>query len=125
MDVLLVEPDTALRDPLAEALRAARLRTVAVGSGEDALAVAHEQRPPRVLVTAIALGPGMDGFELVRLLRGRWPGMAVVLTGEGQSPLRGRVLGRSDRFLPRPVAPVALLGALRDLTGAGSRPLQG
>lgn len=123
MDVLLVEPDAALRAPLAEALRAARLRTATVGSGEDALAVAHEQRPPRVLVTAIGLGPGMDGFELVRRLRGRWPGLPVVLTGEGPAALRGRVLGRLDRFLVRPVAPEALLGAVRALAGGGARPL--
>ncbi|MBX6373041.1 MAG: response regulator [Acetobacteraceae bacterium] len=123
MDVLLVEPVAASRDILAQALHAARLRTVAVASGEDALAVAHEQTPPRVLITAVSLGAGMDGFELVRRLRSRWPGIAVVLTGEGQGQLRGRVLGRTDRFLARPVSPGALLAALRDLAGDSLRPL--
>ncbi|MBW8268193.1 response regulator [Caldovatus aquaticus] len=123
MDVLLVEPDAPLRDALAQALREARLRAVAVDSGEEALAVAREQAPPRVLVTAIALGAGMDGSELVRRLRGRWPGMAAVLTGERGGQLRGRVLGRTDRFLARPVTADALLAVLRGLTGAGLRPL--
>jgi DNA-binding response OmpR family regulator len=122
MDVLLVESDAAPRDALATALRAARLRTVAVASGEDALAAAHEQAAPKVLVTGIALGAGMDGFELVRRVRGRWPAVAVVLTGEGAGALRGRVLGPRDRFLARPVAPDALLAAVRELSGAGPAP---
>ncbi len=120
MDVLLVERDTALRDALAEALRKARLKALAVASGEDALAAAYEQAPPKVLVTGIALGPGMDGFELVRLVRGRWPSVAVVLTGEERGAMRGRVLGPGDRFLAKPVTPEAVLAAVRGLTGAGS-----
>jgi len=124
MDVLLVEGDAALREAFAAALRGARLRTVAVASGEDALAAAHEQVAPKVLVTGIALGAGMDGFELVRRVRGRWPAVEVVLTGESAGALRGRVLGPRDRFLAGPVAPEALLAAVRELSGAGpARPL--
>jgi CheY-like chemotaxis protein len=124
MDVLLVERDAVLRDSLVAALRGARLRTVAVASGEDALAAAHEQAAPKVLVTGIGLGAGMDGFELVRRVRGRWPAVAVVLTGEGASALRGRVLGPRDRFLAGPVAPEALLATVRELIGVGAaRPL--
>lgn len=124
MDVLLVERDATLREALADALRRTRLKTLAVASGEDALAAAHEQTPPKVLVTGIGLGPGMDGFELVRLMRGRWPSVAIVLTGEERGAMRGRVLGPRDRFLAKPVAPEALLGAVRDLTGAGARPIR-
>jgi DNA-binding response OmpR family regulator len=62
--------------------------------------------------TAAARG-GPDELALAADARRRWPGVGVVyVTGRRPSRLDGQVLGARDRFLPKPVAPRALVRAV-------------
>jgi hypothetical protein len=57
-----------------------------------------------------------DGFAVAAAARRRWSGVGVVyVTGRRPSRLDGRVLGPRDRFLPKPVAPSALVRAVSGL----------
>ena len=77
MDVLLVEDGPMIREMLAEAITEAGLHVAAAPSAEVALEVAggawDASQPPRVLVTDVGLGAGMDGLALVAEIRRRWP----------------------------------------------------
>src|SRR4051794_35705651 len=125
--VLLVEDEPRTRDAIAAALNGAGLGVAgAAASAEAALrsaAADPAEPPPAALVTDTDLTPGgMDGLALAAEARRRWPGLGVVYVTGRPSKLDGHVLRGRDRFLPKPVMPVALVRAVRGLVGAPSRP---
>ncbi len=76
----------------------------------------------------------MDGLALGAEVRRRWPGVGVVYATGHRDDFDGHLLGPRERYLVKPFAPAALLGAVRRLmpvrvlsfalqwtTGAGTR----
>ena len=92
--VLLVEDDRALREALADTLLLAGHDYRAVGSAEEALE-AVEQESFSLVVSDVNM-PGMDGHQLLGLLRARQPQLPVLLM---TAPLA--VLVRGDNRLKR------------------------
>ena len=120
--VLLVEdhPDTRLM--YAEFLRD-KFEVVQAGGGEEALAL-MTTRVPDLVITDLTL-PGVDGFELVILMRrnARTATIPVIcLTGHSgpSHEQRAREAG-CDRLLQKPCLPDALAAAAADLLGKRSR----
>ncbi|MGN7937371.1 sigma-54-dependent transcriptional regulator [Pseudomonas sp. 22447] len=107
--VLLVEDDRALREALADTLVLAGHGYVAVGSAEDALlAVARETFN---LVVSDVNMPGMDGHQLLGLLRARHPQLPVLLMtahGAVERAVDAMRQGAAD-YLVKPFEPKALL----------------
>ncbi|MBC3374773.1 sigma-54-dependent response regulator transcription factor FleR [Pseudomonas sp. SWRI92] len=107
--VLLVEDDRALREALADTLLLAGHDYAAVGSAEDALlAVARE---PFSLVVSDVNMPGMDGHQLLGLLRARQPQLPVLLMtahGAVERAVDAMRQGAAD-YLVKPFEPKALL----------------
>jgi DNA-binding response OmpR family regulator len=118
--VLLVDDERGAREAMGEALDGAGFG-VAIAPRTDAALEAVGTRwasPPAVLVAAVdAAARGMpDGLALAAEARRRWPGVGVVyLIARRPSRLDGQVLGPRDRFLPKPVAPSALVRAVNGL----------
>lgn len=78
--VLLVEDEPALRRAAARSFEWSGWQVISAESAEDALSlISAETGPPDLLVTDLAL-PGIGGFELIRLLRTKIPGLPVILT---------------------------------------------
>ncbi len=75
--VLVVEDDLSLREALYDTLTLAGFRVEAVADGEQALAVL-EREPVGTIVSDVQMGP-IDGFELLRRVKARWPEIPVVL----------------------------------------------
>jgi CheY-like chemotaxis protein len=113
LDVLLVEDDDLVRDCLSEALHEAGLDIEGSASGEAALARLRRDAAPKVLVTDINLGHGMDGLAFVRAAREVHPGLPVVYISGRYGELRG--LSGSERFLPKPFTAPSLLRAIADV----------
>ncbi|WLH11301.1 sigma-54 dependent transcriptional regulator [Pseudomonas hefeiensis] len=107
--VLLVEDDWALREALADTLVLAGHDYTAVGSAEDALlAVAQETFG---LVVSDVNMPGMDGHQLLGLLRARQPQLPVLLMtahGAVERAVDAMRQGAAD-YLVKPFEPKALL----------------
>jgi DNA-binding response OmpR family regulator len=77
--LLIIEDYTPLRESLARGLRDAGYAVDATGSGSDGLWYA--QNHPYDLVILDIMLPGIDGFELLRRLRGAgWTTHVLVLT---------------------------------------------
>lgn len=74
---LVVDDDDDVRRFLTRALKRFGYWSVAVSSGEAALAVL-ESRDVQVVITDLQM-PGMDGVTLLRRVRERWPDVAVVV----------------------------------------------
>jgi CheY-like chemotaxis protein len=113
LDVLLVEDDDLVRDCLAEALHDAGLDIEGSASGEAALDMLRRDAAPKVLVTDINLGHGMDGLAFARAAREVHPGLPVVYISGRYGELRG--LSGRERFLPKPFTAPSLLRAIADV----------
>jgi DNA-binding NtrC family response regulator len=101
--ILLVDDDTALVTSLSEALRDLGVEVETAGSAEVALTLLARGTPDLVL-TDIRM-PGLDGIELLELVRERAPSTDVVLmTAYDDMPtvVRGMRAGALD-FLVKPI----------------------
>ncbi|WP_413794574.1 MULTISPECIES: sigma-54-dependent response regulator transcription factor FleR [unclassified Pseudomonas] len=126
--VLLVEDDRALREALADTLVLAGHDYAAVGSAEEALlAVGREAFS---LVVSDVNMPGMDGHQLLGLLRARQPQLPVLLMtahGAVERAVDAMRQGAAD-YLVKPFEPKALLDlvarhALGNLAVEGEGPV--
>ncbi|MCR4537630.1 sigma-54 dependent transcriptional regulator [Pseudomonas sp. 18.1.10] len=107
--VLLVEDDRALREALADTLLLAGHDYRAVGSAEEALD-AVEQEPFSLVVSDVNM-PGMDGHQLLGLLRTRQPQLPVLLMtahGAVERAVDAMRQGAAD-YLVKPFEPKALI----------------
>ena len=111
--VLLVEDDRALREALADTLLLAGHDFRAVSCAEEALqAVAAE---PFSLVISDVNMPGMDGHQLLALLRARQPQLPVLLMtahGAVERAVDAMRQGAAD-YLVKPFEPKALLDLVK------------
>ncbi|RMQ44847.1 Sigma-54 dependent DNA-binding response regulator FleR [Pseudomonas cichorii] len=107
--VLLVEDDRALREALGETLELAGYGYRAVGSAEDAL-LAVDQESFSLVISDVNM-PGMDGHQLLALLRNRHPQLPVLLMtahGAVERAVDAMRQGAAD-YLVKPFEPRALL----------------
>lgn len=130
MDVLLVEDEPLVREMLAEGLADAGLRVAEASSAEAALdavgAAAEAGRPPRILVTDVDLGSGIDGLALAAEARRRWPDLGVVVMTGRPSNLDGRRPDLCEVRLLKPFGPSRLTAAVQELLGrSGNRGFAG
>ena len=102
---------------LGDGLRAAGHDTLVADRGEAAvLLLDGAERSPELLITDIVM-PGMDGFELADIARGRWPGLPVLfITGYGEEILARRDLDASKvDILQKPFRMAELLPRVEEL----------
>lgn len=117
--LVVVENEDDARECLTLALREYGAEVTAVGSAAAALA-AIEQVVPDLLVCDVGM-PGEDGYSLIRTVRarGREHGgqiPAAALTAYARSADRARALAAGfDAHLPKPVEPVELVSAIKNL----------
>ena len=74
---LIVDDEPRLRQVLMHLMRNDGFTCLEAGNGEEALALLEHQ--PMTLVMSDLRMPKMDGLELLRQIRGRWPDTAVVM----------------------------------------------
>jgi response regulator RpfG family c-di-GMP phosphodiesterase len=74
---LVVDDEPRLRQVLAHLMKGDGFTCLEAGNGEEALALL--QRHPVTLVMSDLRMPKMDGLELLRQTRARWPDVAVVM----------------------------------------------
>ena len=107
--VLLVEDDRALREALGDTLELGGFEFEAVACAEDAL-LAVEREPFGMVVSDVNM-PGIDGHQLLALLRRRQPQLPVLLMtahGAVERAVDAMRQGAAD-YLVKPFEPRALL----------------
>ena len=87
-----------------------------VSAAETALALLNgASGPPDLLLADLTL-PGEDGLALIRAARRLQPGLpAMLVSGYSDAGLRRACEAAGVRFVAKPVAAAALLGAAADL----------
>ena len=108
--VLLIEPDTDLRNMLCAVLTGAGYAVVAYGDGEEALADLKDTCAFDLLVTEVRLS-NLDGWQLARDARRLCPGLPVVFIPAHDKSRSMR--GRRSFVLPKPFGVRAFLIAIQ------------
>ena len=99
--VLIVDDDAELRGMLGEYLGNEQIDVDTAGDGATALRLLERQRPDLVLLDVTM--PGMNGFDVLRRLREKWPVPVLMLTA--RDDVVDRVLGLelgADDYLTKP-----------------------
>ncbi|MEQ8397600.1 response regulator [Thalassobaculum sp.] len=101
--VLVVDDESELLDVVAEMLRSLGYRTLTASSGQGALDIL-EMTPVSLVLSDVVMPGGMNGVELGREIRDRWPALPVQLTS-GYSAEVAKSFGDDpllDSVLPKP-----------------------
>jgi len=110
--ILVVEDDTSLRETLAYNLTRQEYAVQAVGDGLTALEVARKIHPDLVLLDLML--PGMDGFEVCRILRQEMNIPILILTARDDEI--DRVIGLeigADDYITKPFSMRELMARVK------------
>jgi DNA-binding response OmpR family regulator len=111
-DILVVEDDTSLRETLVYNLTRQEYNVQAVGDGLVALQAAR-QHPPDLVLLDLML-PGMDGFEVCRILRQEMNIPILILTARDEEI--DRVIGLeigADDYITKPFSMRELMARVK------------
>ncbi len=111
--LLIVDDEPNIVELLAASLRFAGFEVATASSGQQALTLARSFRPDLALLDVMM--PGMDGFELVRRLRGEGASVPVVfLTARDatEDKVMGLTLGGDD-YVTKPFSLDEVLARIR------------
>lgn len=113
--ILLVDDEQIARENLSIVFEADGYEVQAVGNGLEAVA-AMEKKPADVVVSDLKM-EGMDGMELLQVLRQRWPDTKVImLTGYATVKTAVAAMRRgADQYLGKPVNLTKLRQYVSDL----------
>ncbi|MCK8782772.1 ATP-binding protein [Roseomonas sp. NAR14] len=117
--VLLVEDESPVRRLAERSLQASGWSVVPADCGETALDLLPEGAPaPAILVSDVVMPGEVDGLDLARALRRRWPGLPVVLvSGYAETTLGQDLGGEGLRLLAKPYTQKELAGIVAELAG--------
>jgi DNA-binding response OmpR family regulator len=110
--ILVIEDDTALRETLAYNLSREEYTVQAVGDGLAGLKMAREIRPDLILLDVML--PGMDGFEVCRVLRQEMNIPILILTAREDEI--DRVIGLeigADDYITKPFSMRELMARVK------------
>lgn len=116
--VLIIDDNRDLLDLITQSLTLLGDYTVVTAdNGAEGLALAVELRPDCAVIDVKM--PGLDGYQLVRALRGdlETAGMPlIILTALTQEHYRfAGLLAGADRYLTKPVTPSTLVDAIHEV----------
>ena len=118
--VLVVDDNADLRVFVAESLRKlGNFTVVTAEDGAQGLQRYFEIRPACVVIDVVM--PGIDGYQLIRALRGDPDSSStplVILSAmEGDRDRLGGLMAGVDEYLVKPVGPVELVHAIERVVG--------
>ncbi len=111
-NILVVEDDTSLREALAYNLKREDYAVQAVGDGRIALEIARKTRPDLMLLDLML--PGLDGFEVCRILRQEMNIPILILTARDDEI--DRVIGLeigADDYITKPFSMRELMARVK------------
>jgi two-component system, OmpR family, response regulator RegX3 len=121
--ILLVEDETSIRDPLADALRSEGFDTLVAGTAAEALEQAR--RDPDLVLLDVMLPDG-SGFDVCRELRLRSQVPIIMLTARGEEADRvvGLELGADD-YVVKPFSGREVVARIRAVLRRAAAPEPG
>jgi two-component system, response regulator PdtaR len=113
--ILVVEDEVLVRMMLADQLREAGHRVVEARDADEALELLeHEALDVKVVISDIKMPGSMDGIELARVVRSKYPVTKIILTSGHHRFLDGPY---HDVFFPKPYYTPAVVKRVQELLG--------
>lgn len=112
--ILIIDDDQKLNALLVEYLKGFGLRATAATDAEAGLRAVRTERPDLVILDVML--PGMDGFEVCRVLRRESAIPIVMLTARGE--VMDRIVGLelgADDYVPKPFEPRELVARVQSV----------
>ncbi|KAA2233150.1 PAS domain-containing protein [Salinarimonas soli] len=115
--ILLVEDNKQVAELATELLQEAGHEVVAATTGRDALDRLTVDANVDLVFSDLVMPGGIDGVELARIIRRRWPDLPILLA-TGYSSESAKAQREGFRLLSKPYEPAALLVAVSEVTAA-------
>jgi two-component system KDP operon response regulator KdpE len=112
--VLVVDDQPKVLKFISIDLRLHGYDVITIGSGEEALEIVKSDRPDIMLLDIIM--PGMDGFEVLRQLRGFSQLPVITISASATNYTEAIKLGAND-FLTKPFQPDDMIKRIQELIG--------
>src|SRR4051794_36202513 len=110
--VLVVDDEVLIRMDLVARLEGAGYLTLEAGNATEAIALLESHPEIRVVFTDIRMPGTMDGLELARCVRKRWPPTIIVVCSGNEQPGADEMPIRAS-FLAKPFTSASLKPVLR------------
>ena len=120
--ILVVEDEALVRMIASDILTEGGYRVLEAVSAEEALTLLESRHDVRLVFTDVEMPGSLDGFALARIVDMRFPGIKVIVTSGRMTPGAGD-LPKGARFLPKPYAPLALVGMVRAILDEAEKPI--
>jgi CheY-like chemotaxis protein len=116
--LLVVDDDKLVRETVCRVLVSAGYEVTAASEGEEAMTMLEAGAADVVIVDIFM--PKMDGLEVIREIRARWPGVRILAMSGGSQRINTDMLSAARAFgadtsLAKPFLPSDLVAALRRL----------
>jgi CheY-like chemotaxis protein len=115
--VLIVEDDPLIRWAGAQTLEDAGFDVIEAANADEALEALESRDDILVLFTDIDMPGRLDGLELARIVRQRWPWMRIIIAS-GRRDAERRRIPDSGVFVPKPYAPEEIVRDIDALLAA-------
>ena len=112
--VLVVEDESLIRMNAMTMVEEAGFEVIAASDADEAIRILESRNDIRAVFTDVHMPGTMDGIRLARVVRNRWPPVALIVTS-GQTNVPETDLPTGGRFLRKPYAAVQIESALRQL----------
>jgi CheY-like chemotaxis protein len=99
--VLVVEDEILIRLNAVEMIEDAGFEAIAASDADEAIRILESRTDIRAVFTDVQMPGSMDGLRLARVVRDRWPPVALIVTS-GQCKVAETDLPRGGRFLSKP-----------------------
>ena len=110
--LLVAEDDIFIRAMIAEFLRDAGFDVVEAANADEAIAIFESGTEIDLLFSDVKMPGTMDGNELARRVKVRWPATHVMLTSGYSSALLDSQDKTPARVMPKPYRPLSVLAAI-------------
>jgi len=108
--VLVVEDESLIRTTAIDMVEDAGFEAIAASDADEAIRILESRNDIRAIFTDVQMPGSMDGLRLARVVRNRWPPVALIVTS-GQTNVAEGHLPTGGRFLRKPYE-AAHVGAL-------------
>jgi CheY-like chemotaxis protein len=112
--VLVVEDEGLIRMNAMAMVQEAGFEAIAASDADEAIQILESRNDIRAVFTDVHMPGSMDGIRLARLIRNRWPPVALIVTS-GQTYMPESDLPTGGRFLRKPYEQMQVETALRQL----------
>jgi CheY-like chemotaxis protein len=99
--VLVVEDESLLRTTAMDMVEEAGFEAIAASDADEAIRILESRNDIRAVFTDVQMPGSMDGLRLARVVRNRWPPVALIVTS-GQTNVAHAHLPAGGRFLRKP-----------------------